>query len=179
MIKITINICVICFENYKINKMIKDFYSVHSLINESLTSWEKRLSNMSEDSISITRNRQYRNIKQIVGHMIDSVSNNIHRIVHLQYQESPLIFPNYATYGNNDKWIAIQNYENEDWENMVQLWKYLHLHYLHVIQNVNPDKIDCEWIADPSGATISLKEMIIDFKRHFELHLYEIKKLLK
>jgi len=53
---------------------------------------------------------QYRNIKQILGHKIDSASNNTHRIVYLQYRESPCDYPNYATKGNNDKWIAIQDY---------------------------------------------------------------------
>ena len=77
-----------------------------------------------KEVITQRRNTQNRTIKQIVGHMVDSASNNTHRVVHLQYRESPLEFPNYATYGNNDRWIAIQNYQDENWENLVQLWKY-------------------------------------------------------
>ena len=42
------------------------------------------------------------------------------RIVHLQYRESPLRFPNYASDGNKDRWIAIQNYQEEDWNLLVQ-----------------------------------------------------------
>src|SRR5574344_3049926 len=84
--------------------------------------WEPRLLTLSEDIITNRRNSQNRTIKQIVGHMIDSASNNTHRIVHMQYQESPLRFPNYASNGNNDKWIAIQNYQSEDWKNMINMW---------------------------------------------------------
>ena len=123
------------------------------------------------------RNKQDRNLKQILGHLIDSTSNNIHRIVHLQYQDSPFIFPNYATFGNNDRWIAIQNYEQEDWHIMVQLWKYSLLHICHVIDNVNDDKLDHEWIAGP-GRNITLREMIVDFPKHIKLHLDEIGELI-
>ena len=49
------------------------------------------------------RNSQDRTIKQILGHLVDSASNNMHRIVHFQYHDSPLHFPNYATNGNKDR----------------------------------------------------------------------------
>ncbi len=73
--------------------------------------------------------------------MVDSASNNTHRIVHLQYQESPLQFPNYATNGNNDRWIAIQDYQNENWGELIHLWKCTNLHIAHVIKNVDPSKL--------------------------------------
>ena len=98
--------------------------------------WTLKLLSYKKNTIEGIRNSQNRNIKQIVGHMVDSASNNTHRMIHLQYQQSPLEFPNYATHGNNDRWIAIQNYENEDWENLVQLWKYAHLHFVHGHKNL-------------------------------------------
>lgn len=140
--------------------------------------WETKLLELDQSIINERRNTQNRNIKQIVGHMIDSASNNNHRIVHLQYQESPFAFPNYASYGNNDRWIAIQNYEKEEWNNLVQLWKYANLHIAHIVQNVDQSKLKNEWIAD-KHKNISLEEMIIDYLRHFKLHLGEIEELLK
>ena len=142
-----------------------------------LLEWENKLTQLTEEQISVSRNSQNRNIRQIVGHMVDSASNNTHRIVHLQYRETPLEFPNYATYGNNDRWISIQNYETENWGNLVNLWKYTHLHIIHVMQQIKPDKLTNEWIADKSQK-VTLKEMIDDFPRHFKLHLSEIKQLI-
>lgn len=139
--------------------------------------WEPKLSSLSVETISQRRNSQKRTIKQILGHLIDSTSNNTHRVVHLQYQESPFTFPNYATFGNNDRWIAIQDYQNEDWSNLIQLWKYSLLHFCHVIQNVREDKLQTEWIAGPDKA-ITLKSMILDFPRHLKLHLSEINELI-
>ena len=144
-----------------------------SLVND----WEPVLKRLPEDIISQRKNSQARTIKQIVGHIIDSASNNTHRIIHLQYQTSPLIFPNYATFGNNDRWIAIQDFQNEDWMTLVQLWKYSLLHISHVMKNVKTDKMNNEWISGP-GEKVTLKSMIIDFPRHLKLHLSEINELI-
>lgn len=146
---------------------------LRSLVNE----WEAILIKLPAQTISQRRNSQKRNIKQILGHMVDSASNNTHRIIHLQYQTSPLIFPDYANFGNNDKWIAIQNYENEDWENLVQLWKYTNLHICHVIENVNETKLENKWIS-ATNEEISLKEMILGYLPHFKLHITEIEQLI-
>ena len=153
------------------------FKTVTEELSPLVEQWTKKLLSLVENEITLVRNTQKRNIKQIVGHMVDSASNNTHRVVHLQYGELPLKFPNYATYGNNDRWIFIQNYEKENWENLVLLWKYSHLHYLHVIQNINPEKLGNEWIAD-KNEKITLKEMVEDFPRHFKLHISEIEELL-
>jgi hypothetical protein len=139
--------------------------------------WEPKLSALNNSVLESRRNSQNRTIKQILGHLIDSVSNNTHRIIHLQYQKSPFEFPNYATFGNNDKWIAIQDYQNEEWHIMVQLWKYSYLHFCHVIKNADDSKLGNEWISGP-GQKTSLQAMIMDFPRHLRLHLSEIDELI-
>jgi hypothetical protein len=139
--------------------------------------WEPKLALLPVETITHPRNSQNRSIKQILGHLIDSTSNNTHRVIHLQYQTTPFEFPNYATNGNNDRWIAIQDYQNEDWQNMICLWKYSLLHFCHIIKNVDDKKLDNEWISGPDKK-ITLKTMVIDFNRHLKLHLGEIKELI-
>jgi len=139
--------------------------------------WEPKLLGLSDEVIAERRNSQNRTIRQITGHMVDSASNNTHRIVHLQYQKSPLIFPCYASGGNNDRWIAIQNYQAEDWKNLVQLWKCSNVHIVHVIRNMNIEKLDNVWISG-SNKEVSLREMVVDYLPHFKLHLSEIDKLI-
>ena len=158
--------------------MISEFEPIAKGIIERINEWEPKLIDLSNKTITQNRNNQNRTIKQIVGHMIDSASNNTHRIVHLHYQSSPFNFPNYATNGNNDRWIAIQNYQDEDWFNLVQLWKYSNIHIAHVINNINEEKLANEWIASP-GTNISLKSMVIDYLRHLDLHLNEIDELIR
>lgn len=155
-----------------------DFSNITNGISQGIDTWEPILSELSGEAVTNRRNSQNRTIKQVLGHMADSASNNLHRIVHLQYQDSPLTFPNYASNGNNDRWISIQNYQNENWEDLIRYWKYSHLHLIHVIENVDREKLDNEWISGSAHGNVSLQEMITDFLRHFQLHLAEIRDLI-
>ena len=153
------------------------FESISRELLSLIEEWEPKLLALSNDIITERRNSQNRTIRQIVGHMVDSASNNTHRVVHLQYQQSPLTFPDYANLGNNDRWIAIQNYQDEKWNDLVQLWKYTNMHFVHVIQNINSEKLDNVWIS-ALNQKISLEAMVIDFPRHFKLHCDEINELI-
>lgn len=143
-----------------------------------LEQWEPRLSSLSEDTISNYLNKQKRSIRQILGHLIDSASNNTHRIVHLQYRESPMQFPNYATNGNNDRWIAIQHYQMENWQDLIHLWTYSNRHIVHVIRHVDQEKLSNQWQSSETKF-ISLKENIEGYLPHLMLHLNEIEELLE
>ena len=153
------------------------FREISASIEKLLEEWEPVLLSLPPDVITERRNSQHRTIKQIIGHMCDSASNNTHRVIHLQYQESPFNFPNYASHGNNDRWIAIQNYQKEDWFNLLQLWKYSNLHYAHIINHIDTSKLTNTWDAGDEKM-ISLQEGITDYLRHFELHLGEITELM-
>jgi hypothetical protein len=153
------------------------FEDTATQIAELIIQWEPKLRSLPDDIICNRRNGQNRTIRQIVGHLADSASNNTHRVIHLQYQHSPLIYPNYASNGNNDRWIAIQDYQNEDRDLLISLWKYSMLHYCHIIKNIDKSKLANEWIASPEKK-ISLLSMIEDFPRHLKLHLYEINELI-
>ena len=143
------------------------------LINEL----EEILKNIDENIISTKRNNQNRTIKQIVGHLVDSASNNIHRIIHLQYQPIPLIFPDYANLGVNDKWIAIQDYNNYNWNDLIQLMKYTNIHITNVIKNIDTSKLQNKWISALKDQ-YTLEEMIVDYPLHFKIHLDQIKELI-
>ena len=156
---------------------MREFAQISNEILELVDEWEPRLQNLDETVISERRNSQNRTVKQIVGHMADSASNNTHRIVHLQYQQSPIVFPDYANLGNNDRWISIQNYQHENWYDLVQLWKYLNIHIAHVILHVSDEKLDNVWMS-ALNQKISLRAMIADYPRHFRLHLSEMEALV-
>ena len=157
--------------------MIKIFEPVTNGIVSLIEVWEGKLMSLPAEVITERKNIQNRTIKQILGHLIDSTSNNTHRIIHLQYQDSPVEFPNYATNGNNDRWIAIQNYQGENWENLILFWKYINLHLVQVIENIKVEKLGNEWIASAENK-ISLEKMVMSYLDHFELHLNEIDELI-
>jgi uncharacterized damage-inducible protein DinB len=157
--------------------MAPDFQEICTQLTAHISKWEILLAHQPEATITARKNSQGRSIRQIVGHMADSASNNIHRVIHMHYQESPIHYPDYANLGNNDRWIAIQNYQEEDWGELVRLWASLNRHMVHLIRQVDKSRLDHFWIS-ALNEKVTLEEMITDFPRHFKLHLDEISALI-
>jgi len=99
------NHCFDCNHEFKKNKtsLMNQFESISQTLLYTIEKWEPHLLGLSNAIISEPKNIQNRSIRQILGHLVDSASNNTHRIVHLQYRENPMTFPNYASEGNNDR----------------------------------------------------------------------------
>lgn len=98
---------------------------------------EPILRSLSEEIITTRFNHQNRSIKMLIGHLIDSASNNHQRMVRLQYaprcghsmpntEMGLLVFPDYTQ--DNDLWLQLQDYQHEDWDTLLSLWKYYNLH---------------------------------------------------
>lgn len=136
---------------------------------------EQFLIDLHEDVLTLKRNKQNRNIKQILGHLIDSASNNHQRMIRLQYNEI-LEFPDYRQ--DNDRWIALQDYQNADRMNLIQLWKYYNLHIIQVIRSVDTSKLNNCWY-DFEGTKVTLKQMIEGYLEHLHLHMDEIHELIQ
>ncbi|MFT3738280.1 MAG: hypothetical protein QM786_05950 [Breznakibacter sp.] len=144
-------------------------------IENMVAGWENVLLGLDEERITRYRNKQHRNIKQILGHLIDSSANNHHRIVRLQYGKR-LVFPDYQA--DNDTWIGIQKYEDKDWYELVQLWKLYGLHIAFIIRRIEAKDL-CNLWTDGFITPITLEEIASGFPNHFELHLNEIKELME
>lgn len=96
-------------------------------------------------------------------------------MVRLQYSKDLLFFPDYRQ--DNDQWIALQDYQNADWTNLIQLWKFYNLHIIQVIHSVDIAKLDSYW-CDFEGTKVTLKEMIEGYLDHQHLHIKEIHELV-
>lgn len=153
------------------------FQEICDELSAQIQEWEVKLAALPEKTISNRKNNQKRSIRQIVGHMVDSASNNTHRVIHMHYQESPIAYPDYANLGNNDRWIAIQNFQEKDWGELVKLWSAVNRHFVHLIGQVDESKLNHYWIS-ALNEKVTLKEMITDYPRHFKLHLNEISALI-
>jgi hypothetical protein len=151
-----------------------DFSNVTNGINQYIDKWEQKLINLPVETITQKRNKQNRTIKQILGHLIDSAANNHQRMIRLQYN-AKLVFPDYQQ--DNDLWIALQDYQNEDWFTIIQLWKYYNLHMIQVIKSVDQTKLDNSWQSF-ENINVTLRQMIEGYLGHIELHLNEIQELI-
>jgi len=150
------------------------FTAVTDGILEIVENWENKLLNLPVELITEKRNSQNRTIKQLVGHVIDSASNNHQRMVRLQYNPE-LIFPDYTQH--NDLWIAIQHYQDSDWNGLVHLWKYYNLHIVYIIKNVDASKLNNKW-TDFEGNVSTLEDMIKGYWWHLKLHTIEIEEII-
>ena len=144
------------------------------------------LLSLREEQVSVRRNVQNRTVKMLVGHLIDSASNNHQRMVRLQYAPrcghsmpktdmGMLVFPDYTQ--DNDLWIKLQDYQHEDWQTLVMLLKFYNQHICHVIRSVDKKKLRNYWI-DYEGTRVTLDAMIRGYINHLNLHISHIHELL-
>ena len=157
--------------------MIPSFEPIREELSKLIPVWEEKLGALPEKTISTRKNSQNRSIRQILGHMVDSATNNIHRVIYMHNQESPVNYPDYANLGNNDRWIAIQNYQEEDWGDLIQLWVSVNKHMVHLMGQVDESFMNQQWVS-ALNEKITLRTLISDFPKHFKLHLNEISALI-
>lgn len=146
---------------------------------------EEFLRSLTEETLTTCFNPQKRNIKMLIGHLIDSASNNHQRMVRPQYaprcghsmpgtEMGMLVFPDYTQ--DNDLWIHLQDYGNEDWDTLLGLWKHYCMHIAHLIRAVDVRTLDNYW-TDYEGNRVTLRQMIEGFAVHLHLHLRQIHEL--
>jgi len=129
--------------------------------------WEGPLARMKPAESEAMEAEGRWSVKEIIGHLVDSAANNHQRIVRLQIVRE-LSFPDYTA--DNEKWVASQHYQEEDWNELIWLWKYYSLHLAHVIENVRPEALEHEWKAGTS-TPIRLGDLILDYLSHMKMHL--------
>jgi hypothetical protein len=66
--------------------------------------------------------------RELVGHLIDSASNNHQRFVRARWQDD-LVFPTYA----QDDWVDAQGYADAPWRELVTLWAAYNRHLARVM----------------------------------------------
>ena len=138
-----------------------------------------RMLGMTEDESREPRAEGKWSAKEILGHLIDSASNNHQRFVRAQFTDA-LVFPGYE----QESWVRAQAYKEEPWPLLVQLWRTFNLHLAHVMQHApegarragrerhNLDEIG--WIKIGEGAPATLEYLMRDYIGHMKNHLRQI-----
>jgi hypothetical protein len=88
---------------------------------------------LQEDGLSIKPSPEKWSKKEILGHLIDSAESNIRRFVVAQYEDSPAI--GY----NQDKWVAIVNYQQWNWDEITGLWYQLNKQVCRILENMSAE----------------------------------------
>jgi hypothetical protein len=103
--------------------------------------------------------------KEIVGHLIDSASNNQQKFVRLMETEKL----NFVKY-NQDNWVSCQRYNQADWQQLIELWQAYNLHLSHIIEYVVLEKLQHLITIDDIGS-FTLEFIMKDYVEHLKHHL--------
>ena len=134
-----------------------------------------KLWSLSEDIVRRRPARTEWSAKEVIGHLIDSASNNHQRFVRLQITDG-LIFPEYGD--ENVNWVKIQKYQETPWTDLLGLWQGVNRHLARIIRNVDETCIDHRWLVD-EDTTITLGELMVDYLRHLKNHILQIEDCIK
>jgi hypothetical protein len=106
--------------------------------------------------------------RQVLGHLIDSASNNHQRFVRAALQPS-LDFPGYDQDGN----VRLQAPQEADWSLLVSLWAAYNRYLAHVIAHLPAAKLEtvCRIGA---GKPVTLGFLATDYLSHLLHHLRQI-----
>ena len=105
--------------------------------------------------------------KQIIGHLIDSASNNHQRFIRAQ-QGSALSFPPYA----QNHWVDSQRYNDRSWNDLVTLWHAYNAHLAHVIAHLPAKSLDVPCTIE-SNEPVTLAFLAADYGDHLRHHLVQ------
>lgn len=106
--------------------------------------------------------------KQLIGHLIDSASNNHQRFVRAALQPS-LDFPAYDQNGS----VRVQAIQDVDWGLLVSLWAAYNRYLAHVIAHLPASKLETACRIG-SGEAVSLRFLATDYLTHLLHHLGQI-----
>jgi hypothetical protein len=105
--------------------------------------------------------------KEILGHLIDSATNNHQRFVRAQFESSPAI-----TY-DQMKWNQFSYHNQMNSEQLIQFWMSYNLQLVALIQLMPGESFDlsCQTGGEKEQ---SLAFVFIDYVQHLEHHLRQI-----
>jgi hypothetical protein len=146
---------------------------------ETIDDATQRLSSISEAQSRIQPGEGQWSPKEIIGHLIDSAANNHSRFVRAQYTDH-LEFPGY----DGDQWVAAQQYIDEPWQQLINLWQLYNLHLVHLMSHASEEnrmksrsKHNLDQIAFKTVSTdqpVTLDYFMRDYVDHLRHHLDQI-----
>jgi DinB superfamily len=106
--------------------------------------------------------------KQIVGHLLDSATNNRQRFVRAA-ADGHYTGPRYA----QDAWVSAHGYADQDWESLLRWWQVEHEILTAVVDRIPEERLDAE-CAVGDEAPVTLRFLIEDYLTHQRWHFAQM-----
>jgi hypothetical protein len=153
--------------------------SAASRLRDSIEAGYARLSALSDSEAAMPPAPGKWSPKQVIGHLIDSASNNHQRFVRANFTED-LIFAGY----DQEKWVTLGDYANAPWNSLLSLWREFNLQIARVMDATPVSARDVPrtrhnlhqvaWSTVPEGQPATLAYFMNDYVDHLEHHLEQI-----
>jgi galactose-1-phosphate uridylyltransferase len=107
--------------------------------------------------------------QEILGHLIDSASNNQHKFMLTMQTDSHVEFVGYA----QNFWVEAQGYESANWLSLLALWEHFNRHLAHIIQKNTTEKLE-NTISIDESKPFTFGFIMADYVEHLKHHLKQI-----
>ena len=104
--------------------------------------------------------------KEILGHLIDSATNNHQRFIRGQFEDKPKI-----VYDQN-KWNQYSFYQQIDLKQIITFWTVYNRQLLQLVRHIPKENLQLECLVGDKLLTLDF--LINDYVKHLEHHLQQI-----
>lgn len=143
-------------------------FTVAQHLRETIDGAKARLLSITESRASEKPYPDKWSIKEILGHLVDSASNNHQRIVRMQEVADLGTFSYEQMH-----WVNSQHYGTERWNDLVNIWYYYNKHLAHIIENIDTKSLTNVCDMD-YGKPMTLQFVAEDYVKHMQHHLDQI-----
>jgi hypothetical protein len=104
--------------------------------------------------------------KEIVGHLIDSATNNHQRFIRAQFESKPEI-----SYDQN-KWNEFSFYQEIERTQIIHFWTIYNRQLLEIIKRIPEERLMNQ--VKVGEKLLTLEYLIVDYVEHLEHHLKQV-----
>jgi len=112
-------------------------------------------------------------VKEILGHLVDSASNNHQRLARYTPGE-PFTFPGY----DQEECVRRGHYATFDFDNLLALWLNYNRLYLHMIVHIPPEHLDSP-VNIGDYPSMTLGALIEDYFVHLQNHEHQLRQIIQ
>lgn len=106
--------------------------------------------------------------KQVVGHLLDSATNNRQRFVRASI-DGKYSGPQYA----QDGWVAAHGYTDQNWETLLTWWEAEHEILMAIVDRIPEERMNAECVVG-KDKPVTLRFLIEDYVSHQRWHLKQL-----
>ncbi len=143
------------------------------VIEQALDKWNFLVENVPNVLIQINEDEMAKKVafnkwskKEILGHLIDSATNNHQRFVRGQFETVPEI-----SYDQNN-WNTFSYYQQIDSQQIITFWTIYNRQLIEIIKRIPSDNL--KKMIRVGAKTVTIENLVIEYIEHLEHHINQL-----